>query len=70
MDYSHNLRRCQTFLDGIKIFAGSWMSDMSLEPPPLIHAGAKLARCCPKMNPIDEHEADQHACSPNLTVKY
>lgn len=46
------------------------MSDMSLEPPPLIHAGAKLARCCPKMNPIDEHEADQPACTPNLTVKY
>lgn len=24
------------------------LSDMSLEPPPLIHAGAKLARCCPE----------------------
>lgn len=71
MDYSHNLRRCQTFLYSIKIFAVNWMlSDMSLEPPALTHASAKLARCCPKINPIDVHEAAQHICSPNLTDKY
>lgn len=37
------------------------LSDMSLEPPPLIHAGAKLARCCPKTNPIYVREADRLA---------
>lgn len=46
------------------------LSDMSLEPPPVIHAGAKLARCYPQMNPIHVHEADQHACSPNLAIKH